>query len=89
MADSNGQDKLEHWVVETCRGLGLQAQDPGGDFFAIGGSSLTAVKLISQAEQEFGEDALPPEDLFERSTLRDIAATIRRNTASMDAAETR
>ena len=86
MVDVSDADRVEQWVVSACRELGLPVDGGGSDFFAAGGSSLTAVKLMSKAEQEFGEDALPPEDLFERSRLTDIATTIRKNAAEAAAA---
>ncbi|MCQ4206643.1 phosphopantetheine-binding protein [Streptomyces longispororuber] len=68
--------EIESWVVDTCRELGLLVEQPGDDFFAGGGNSLTAVRLIAKAEERFGEDSLMPDDLFERSTVQEIAATI-------------
>ncbi|MFI6875964.1 phosphopantetheine-binding protein [Streptomyces sp. NPDC050400] len=68
--------EIESWVVDTCRELGLLVEAPGDDFFAGGGNSLTAVRLIAKAEERFGEDSLMPDDLFERSTVQEIAATI-------------
>ncbi|NEB78362.1 acyl carrier protein [Streptomyces sp. SID14478] len=73
--------EIESWVLDTCRELGLLVDEVGDDFFGGGGNSLTAVRLIAKAEDRFGEDSLTPDDLFERSTLREIAATIR---ASLD-----
>ena len=74
------QEELEHWVVTTCRGLGLGVDDADSDFFEAGGTSLTAIRLISQAEEAFGEDALLPEDLFAQSSIQEIAAAILRST---------
>lgn len=76
-----GMGRIDAWVVTVCRDLGLPVAGVGDDFFALGGSSLTAIKLMARAEEEFGEDALPPEDLFERSALSDIAATIEKHSA--------
>jgi acyl carrier protein len=73
------QEGLEEWVVSACTGLGLTTTDADSDFFEAGGNSLTAIRLISQAEEAFGDDVLPPEDLFAESTVRQIAATILRN----------
>ena len=42
------------------------------DFFELGGNSLKAVSLIVEVEKEFGEDALPPEKLFDSSTFSSI-----------------
>lgn len=73
------QDGVERWLLEVCRDLGLQLGGAAADFFEAGGTSLTAIKLITRAEQRFGEDALPPDDLFTESTVRQIAASIRRH----------
>ena len=77
-------DSIQAWVVATCQDLGLSV-DAGSDFFRSGGSSLTAVKLIARAEENFGEDALPPEDLFSDSGIREIAESIARNKQQVDA----
>jgi acyl carrier protein len=67
----------EDWVLRVCRELGLRVSSPDDDFFEAGASSLTATKLISRADEAYGQDALDPEDLFSRSTIREIAAHIR------------
>lgn len=74
-----GLSDVQAWLLGTCRELGLPAEDVSANFFEMGGTSLTAVKLIAKAEQSFGEDALLPEDLYSRSTLHEIAASIERN----------
>lgn len=79
MSASDNDDKIDAWVVETCKDLGLPVADADSDFFEVGGTSLTAMRLIGKAEGTYGEDALPPDDLYAESRLRDIAATIRRN----------
>jgi len=71
-------EQVERWLLGACRGLGMRIQSATDDFFAAGGSSLTAVRLISMAEKRFGEGVLPPEDLFEDSELSKIAANILR-----------
>jgi acyl carrier protein len=88
MMGMDDQRDVEHWLVGICQELGLQLESASDDFFAAGASSITAVKLISQVEEKFGEDALPPEDLFEKSCINDIAASIRRNSAHADASST-
>jgi hypothetical protein len=70
------QDELEQWVVTTCRSLGLEEVGIGVVHTEAGATSLTAIRLISQAEEEFGEDALLAEDLFARSSVRGIAAAL-------------
>jgi hypothetical protein len=52
------------------------------DFFASGGTSLTVIRLVARAEEEFGDDTLPPDDLYEHSSFHGIAATIVRNSAA-------
>lgn len=68
--------EIESWVLDTCRELGLLVEDAGDDFFGVGGNSLTAVRLIAKAEERFGEDCLSPDDLFECSAVKEIAAVI-------------
>ncbi|MEU7474493.1 acyl carrier protein [Lentzea sp. NPDC042327] len=77
-------DTIQKWVVTTCQDLGLSV-DAESDFFRSGGSSLTAVKLIARAEEAYGEDALPPDDLFSNSSVREIAESIARNGQQADA----
>jgi acyl carrier protein len=64
------------WLLRVCRELGLEVRDGDSDFFDGGGTSLTAIKLIARAEEEFGEDVIAPEELFGNSKLSDIAAGI-------------
>lgn len=68
--------EIESWVVDACRELGLPVENGDDDFFAAGGNSLSAVKIIAKAERAFGEDALPPEDLFRSGKVSEIASTI-------------
>jgi len=49
--------------------------DPQADFFALGGTSLQAALLLSRVSTLFGAD-LAPGVLFERPTLRGLAALI-------------
>lgn len=77
--DSSRQEAAEFWVVATCREIGLRLEDADSDFFEAGGTSLAAMRLIDQAERRYGEDALPPDDLFAKSSVREIAASILRN----------
>lgn len=79
MSASGNHETIDNWVVEICKDLGLPVTDTDSDFFEAGGTSLTAMRLIGKAEETYGEDALPPDDLYARSSLGDIAASIRRN----------
>lgn len=75
-------NQVEQWVCDACRDLGLPVESVSDDFFLAGGTSLTLIRLVARAEALFGEDCLPPDDIFEHSSLRDIAASIIRNAAS-------
>jgi hypothetical protein len=76
-------DQLQHWLVSACQELGLNVVGPDSDFFEAGGTSLTAIKLIAKADSSFGEDVLLPEDLFERSRIKDITASIQLRLADL------
>lgn len=75
-------EHVEQWVRDACRDLGLPMDGGADDFFMAGGTSLTVLRLVARAEEEFGDDALPPDDLFEHSSFRGIAASIVRNSAA-------
>ena len=74
--------EVRQWVRDTCRGLGLPVEEPEDDFFATGGTSLTAMKFIARVEERYGETALAPDDLYERSSVREIADSIAHNTSA-------
>lgn len=82
--DSAGRPvaQVQQWVRDTCRELGLPVEHGSDDFFSAGGTSLTLLRLVARAEAEFGDDALPPDDLYEHSSFHGIAATIIRNSAA-------
>lgn len=72
---------IEAWLATEFSNLGLGARTSDTNFFEVGGSSLIAIKLIARVDQVYGEYMLPPVDLFERPTIREIAATIHANCA--------
>lgn len=72
---------VEAWLTESFRDLGLNAVGAEDDFFELGGTSLAATRLIAKVEETYGEDALPPDDLYEQPRIREIAASIARNAA--------
>ncbi|WP_086558376.1 acyl carrier protein [Streptomyces africanus] len=51
--------------------LGAQAADDGGNFFALGGTSLSAVEFMTRVEARLEID-FPLELLFRRRALPDI-----------------
>lgn len=71
--------EIEQWLIAACQSLGLPITDAEEDFFTAGATSLTAIRLIAKAEEKYGEDALPPDDLYADGRVRQIAASIRRN----------
>jgi len=75
--------QVEQWVCDVCRSLGVPVADPDDDFFAAGATSLTAIRFMAKAEAEYGEDCLAPEDVYEDSTIRGIAASILRNSTAL------
>jgi hypothetical protein len=77
--------EIEQWLIAACQSLGLRITGAEEDFFAAGATSLTAIRLIAKAEEQYGEDALPPDDLYADSRVRQIAASIRRNGGRIDA----
>lgn len=78
-SDPGRQAAIEQWVISVCAQLGLPVADGDDDFFEAGGTSLAVVRIVARAEEEFGADALSPEEIIEESTVRQIAATIFRN----------
>lgn len=55
--------------------LELPAVDPDGDFFALGGNSLLALRLINRVHAEFGVD-LHFGQVFEAPTVRALAGRL-------------
>lgn len=56
--------------------LGNTNIDPSSDFFAAGGNSLSAIRLVSRIEQRFGRGALPVDRLFAAGSFYDIVEAI-------------
>jgi hypothetical protein len=60
--------------------LGRRPEALADDFFALGGSSLSAVHLLARITGRWGS-GVTAEDLFARPTLEGLAAIVRRDTA--------
>jgi acyl carrier protein len=71
------QASMGQWVIDACREFKLPVESVDDDFFGIGGTSLTLMRLIGKAEQDFGV-VLEPDELLEAGTLRAIAALVSR-----------
>jgi hypothetical protein len=56
--------------------IGVSTVSSTDDFFQLGGTSLTAIKLLQRVERKFGPDVLAPETLYEDARLHSIAEAI-------------
>ena len=67
---------LHHQIIEIWREV-LQVRSVGlrDDFFALGGNSLLAMRLLYRVEQAFGK-AILPATLFQRATVEHLADEI-------------
>lgn len=81
-SDTDRRAAIEQWVISTCIELGLPVENGDDDIFEAGGTSLAVVRIIARAEDEFGPEAISPEELIEESAIGQIAATILRNSTS-------
>lgn len=80
MSDKAGvQLTIERWVITVCRELKLPVESVDDDIFDLGGTSLTIMRIIARAEQDFGPEVLTPDEIIEGSTVTEIASTIRLN----------
>lgn len=70
---------IEKQIIAWCQDLGVRVTSGDDDFFACGGTSLTAVKLMTRTDTQYGEDSLTPDDLYEHSTIQQIATTVHAN----------
>jgi hypothetical protein len=56
--------------------LRLSKTDPNDNFFTVGGTSLTAIKLLQRVEKKFGPDVLSPDTLYGDPKLSSVAKAI-------------
>ncbi|WP_176611717.1 non-ribosomal peptide synthetase [Actinomadura sp. WMMB 499] len=75
-ADGAGDHPLLGRLAELCADLlEIPAIDPDDDFFALGGNSLLALRLVNRIRVELGTD-LPMGRVFEAPTVRRLAALL-------------
>ncbi|TDB90675.1 FkbM family methyltransferase [Actinomadura sp. KC216] len=79
-AEGGPLPEIEKKLAAIWRGI-LKVDDVSAsdDFFALGGTSLKSVRMVLEVHEAFGEDVLPPDQLFEGSRFDEIAAIIRGN----------
>ena len=66
----------ERWICRVwCAVLGRPAVDPDDDFFAIGGTSLSAIQMLARLETALGRK-VSVRTLLSASTLRRLAKAI-------------
>jgi acyl carrier protein len=56
--------------------LGVTKTGPEDNFFDLGGTSLTAIKLLQRVEKTFGADVLSPDALYGDPRLGAVARVI-------------
>lgn len=70
--------------------LGIQAVDVRDDFFALGGNSMSAARLLNQIRAAFGTD-ISMRDIFDNPTLAELSSVVgsqvRAEVAAMSPAE--
>ena len=67
---------LHHQIIDIWRELlGASSINIRDDFFALGGNSLLAMRMLYQIEQSFGKTLLPA-TLFQRATVEHLADEI-------------
>jgi len=80
-ADAGGADSAEDSPVTKhlqdlwAELLQVPSVEPGGNFFALGGNSLLALRMVNRVRAEFGVD-LPLGQVFEAPTPRAFAACV-------------
>ncbi len=75
--DAPSMTATEAALAEMWRDLlGLSELDTRDDFFKVGGTSLTAIKLLQRVEKKFGPETLSPDTLYGDPRLSSVAKAI-------------
>lgn len=78
---------LHYQIIEIWREvLGLRSVNIRDDFFALGGNSLLAMRMLYRVEQTFGKAVLPA-TLFRRATVEHLADEILKQSVGGDSPE--
>jgi len=79
-AEGSPLPEIEEKLASIWRSI-LKVEDisTSDDFFDLGGTSLKSVRMVLEVDEAFGQDVLPPDQLFAGSRFDEIAAIIRRN----------
>ncbi|WP_431911914.1 FkbM family methyltransferase [Micromonospora carbonacea] len=79
-ADTGPTSEVEEKLAAIWRRLlRVEAVATSDDFFDLGGTSLKSVRMMLEVDEVFGENVLPPDQLFVSSRFDEVAAVIRRN----------
>jgi acyl carrier protein len=65
----------QKWLLQACRDFKLPVTSASDNFFSIGGTSITLMRLVSRAAQELGV-TLEPEEVLEADNIGDVAALL-------------
>ncbi|MCI0690193.1 MAG: phosphopantetheine-binding protein [Sporichthyaceae bacterium] len=68
-------DARETVARAWCEILDVPAVEPDDDFFALGGDSMSAIRLVSQVESELGV-VFPLESLFRDGSFKEIVEAL-------------
>jgi FkbM family methyltransferase len=79
-AEAGPRPEIEEKLAAIWRRvLKVEAIATSDDFFDLGGTSLKSVRMVLEVDEAFGEDVLPPDQLFVGSRFDEVVAIIRRN----------
>jgi amino acid adenylation domain-containing protein/thioester reductase-like protein len=81
------RSERERWLIELWREiLDVEAVGATDDFFALGGHSLSATKLMARVREESGR-SMPLKDFFVSPTVRSMAAYLETDDADRETDE--
>ncbi|HEX3786517.1 MAG TPA: phosphopantetheine-binding protein [Pseudonocardiaceae bacterium] len=56
--------------------LGIETVAPDDNFFALGGSSLKAMQVVTRTRRDLGQQRFGLADMFKATSLREIAESL-------------